>query len=716
MSVYYFNKIEVPKKNLYPFKVKPNYLSNADEELGENFALYVSSIENLLEKMLFKDYFAESLVSPSEEGIKQAFSNLLKNLPITSICNLKPLSKVFSYAVLSDGEYTHGIGRFVADMLCKWLIPGKQLALSASRSLNFSFLDYPEKSFYVCEHLIVLSDEKEYQLIKNNIDNFSRQLRLNALSVHHARHILSVKKLSLEEQSALIQENISSLLDNEKKDLEKSAYDQMQNLLFKLSAEKNLSQIKDNLNRLMSKKPKTFDRDIYEAINHVRLSFNDYFTALREPRYISRLISYFYLFSKIIKQKTFNTTDTRHLSIKLLKTKLLDHPNQQNIIGIIISLNILQETERFDFKHLIQAIKTCIPDIKYLKNSFISDKREEKVISYYIEIEKINNGPFTLEEIKNLKKKLPFQIKTRIENVINPIFMPRNEEEILRNIILLSKQIKYVNDIPQLIISYDKQTGKDISFTVILLRLIKGETPPIKEYFSYSQTFLKYTPEEEKIIGFLKKKYPKELNIFRLSLSKSPFYRRDYSLDLQKARQTVVTELAKIIGDFRDYNGGMIHKQSQALDRLKQELPNISKDREFLIENFFYSIKPGIRQSILDTNTLKTFFTLFLQVLEQNFGNSNFILKTVSMPKYILVVIGANCPSCKERIEFAINNLQIQAFDLTSCFIQEEGMSALGYIYRINNPSKHTHFYHTILNEMNKWDKEINEKTDSLEG
>lgn len=706
MTTYKINKLELPHDYLTLFKIKPSFISQ--NNYSKSFASYISSIEYILENILSENFFSEVMECPTEENIKQAYLKIRQALPIITYNNLKSSSNSFSYIVLCDGEHTHGVGRFIADMLCKWLIPGKQLGLNGNRSLNFSFANYSEKTFYLSEHYIVISDEKEYNLIKNNIDNFSKQLRLNILSVHHARHVLSVKKLSLEEKSALIQENISSLLDTERKDYEKSAYDQMQNLLIKLSAEKNLSQIKENLNRLMNKRPETFDRDIYEAINYIRITFDDQFTAIRDPRYVSRLIGYFYLFNKIIKQKIFANRDTRHLNIKLLKTHLIDSAFPKNIIGIMISMNFLQETERFDQSHFIQAVKNIIPDIKYVKNSFISDKREEQIVSYYLEIEKQNNAKFSLEDIRDLKKNLPSQVKTRVENVINPIFMPRNEEEVLRNIILLSKQIKYVKDIPQLIISYDKQTGKEISFTVILVRLIKPETPPLKEYFSYSQTFIKYFPEEEKIIGALKKKYPKEVNIFRVSLNKSPFYRRDYSLDLQKARQVVVAELAKIIGDFRDYNGGMIHKQSQALDRLKQELPNLGKDKDFLIENFFYSIKPGIMQSILDTNTLKTFFLLFLQVLEQGFGVNNFTLKTLSMPKYILVMIGATSSSCKERLEAVVNKLQIQSFDLTSCFMQEDGISAIGYIYRTNNLSRHTHFYQAILHEMIKWNKELN--------
>jgi hypothetical protein len=587
-------------------------------------------------------------------------------------------------------------------MLCKCLLPGKELFFNGNHSLNFHFSNYIEKKFYLIEYHIVISNKNEFHLIKNNIQNFINQLQLNILAVQHARHILSTEELSYEEKSDLIKKNISSLI--EENGLEKNIYDQTQKFLIKISAEKNLSQIKENLNRLMHKHPKTFDKDIYEAINHTSAVFKDHFTISRNSLFVSRLISYHYLFNKIIKQKKINTPNVRHLNVKLLKINI---SHKRMIIGVLVTITLLQEGERFEQTHLMQSLKNCIQNIKYIKNSFVSDKRDQDIISCYMEIEKQNNSNFSLEEIKKINKKLPIEIQAKIENIIHPIFMPRNEEEVLRNIILLSKQIKYVKDIPQVIISYDKQTGKDIFFTIILVRLLKTSSSPLKEYFSYSQTFLKYTPEEVKIIGSLKNKYQKEVNLFKISLNKTPFYRKDYSLDLQKARQIVVSELVKVIGDFRDYNGGMIHKQTQTLDQLKHELPYLEKDKEFLIENFFYSIHPGIMQSILDSHTLKTFFLLFLQIIEQDFIHKNFIIKKLSMPKYILIMVASHTLSFKDKIQSEINKLKIPSFDLTSCFIQENGISTLGYIYRTSDLSKHSFFYNTILNIMKKNKLEI---------
>jgi len=79
---------------------------------------------------------------------------------------------------------------------------------------------------------------------------------------------------------------------------------------------------------------------------------------------------------------------------------------------------------------------------------------------------------------------------------------------------------------------------------------------------------------------------------------------------LQKARQAVAHELIKILGEFRDYNGGMIVKQNEVLEQLRELFTETERKNEFLLENFFYSLKPAVMQSILPPKILKSLFSL----------------------------------------------------------------------------------------------------------
>ena len=147
--------------------------------------------------------------------------------------------------------------------------------------------------------------------------------------------------------------------------------------------------------------------------------------------------------------------------------------------------------------------------------------------------------------------------------------MPRNEEEVMRNILILTNQIKYVRDIPQVAITFDEQAYAHLYFTVILARLLKPESTSLADLFKKGNSIAEYLHDRTKVMGFVRKKYAKEATVFRLKLPKDGFLRADHSIDLYKARQTVVGELLKVVGEIRDYNGGMISKQHELLSTIR---------------------------------------------------------------------------------------------------------------------------------------------------
>ena len=87
--------------------------------------------------------------------------------------------------------------------------------------------------------------------------------------------------------------------------------------------------------------------------------------------------------------------------------------------------------------------------------------------------------------------------------------------------------------------------------------------------FKKADSSLQYIHDHTKNVGTLRKKYQKEVTVFRVKLPKEGFLRRDHTIDLYKARQTVVGELSLVVGEFRDFNGGMITKQNELLSSLK---------------------------------------------------------------------------------------------------------------------------------------------------
>ena len=86
-----------------------------------------------------------------------------------------------------------------------------------------------------------------------------------------------------------------------------------------------------------------------------------------------------------------------------------------------------------------------------------------------------------------------------------------------------------------------------------------------------------YQIDRVKVVGKLRRKVPKEVAVVRVRLPSEKFLREDYSVDLFKARQHLVKEMEQILGEVRDYNGGMIAKQSENFARLKKLLQEIGE-------------------------------------------------------------------------------------------------------------------------------------------
>ena len=148
--------------------------------------------------------------------------------------------------------------------------------------------------------------------------------------------------------------------------------------------------------------------------------------------------------------------------------------------------------------------------------------------------------------------------------------MPRNEEEVMRNIVILNQQLRYVRDCPQVILSFEGQTERDLIFTLVMMRVLLTKSLPTKKLFDQAKPPLQLQLEKVKKVGVLRKKYAKEAAVCRVRVDSASFLRTDHSVDLYRARQAVISQLQSIFGDIRDYNGGMIAKQLENFFKLRE--------------------------------------------------------------------------------------------------------------------------------------------------
>ncbi len=643
----------------------------------QNFSLFLSSIEQHIEFLLPDSIREQLLYQEDEDALRGTFSRLSKLLPLFKHSSLQKTPTTISISAFCLADFTEGVGRYIGDMLSRWLIPGKQLILVGSRSIAFRFVKYPQQEFFFNEYLIPIKEENEMEIIKSNIGNLLNELRITILAVYYARYIVSIKSLSLEQKTAMIQENISSLLDSPGKIKDSNIFDQMQQFLIKLSAEEKFHQVKQNIAYLLHTRPKAFDRDVFYEVRHFMNAFKDKFTASRNPRHVSRVIAFQYLFKKTILFKVEKEPQERHLSVKLLKTHIQVANTSKKVLGILITMHMLKETERFDKRHILDAIIAIIGEVDYIQDSFTKELSNDSVNSYYLEIDLFH---ISFDQLKKLKQLLPKELKDRVESVVHPTFMPRNDEEIMKNIIILHKQIRFLRDMPQAIITYDRQLDEQISFQIILVRVVRENSLPMEELLE--KEHFAYIIDEIKPLGYLKHRHPKEAVIFRIFLNKTRFFRKDFSLDLHKARNQVVQNLRKMLGEFRDYNGGMIVKQNEALEALRLILRESGKNNDFLLENFFYAIRPGFMQSIIPTEILHRLFTMLMEGLEYDFSTEPMALHIEMKDKYLLGMLCTVEEKMKSNLLKHLHHFNIPSGNLVTCSMSHYEISSLGFMYR----------------------------------
>lgn len=685
--------------------IQPSYSSRGISNI--EFDSYVTFIEQVLRNLLPEELVTALSTSKDPKVIKQSFLLLSDRLPILAWNNPDRAPCTLCASLLCHSQYTQGVGRYLCDILTRWLIPGKFLNISSVRSLNFRFISYPEQDLFFHQILLDVDNDQDLSIIKNNWDNLEKEVRLSILSVRHARYVVSVKKLSSEQKQALIEENLASVINRPSKHLDNNVFDQMHHFFLHLSAEDKIKQIQDQFTPYIEQKPKVFDRDIFNEIKHSILLFGDRFTALRDLRHVSRLISYQYLFRKTLMRVIVASPEERHLSLKLLKTQLSSSTGRneiKSVLGLLGGMNVLRENELFEERHIIEAITHCLPYVRTIENSFILDRRSHDPIRlFYLEIEKKDGSSFSLQEIKELKKNLPHELKESVESVLHPVLMPRNEEEIMRNIFLLSQQLKYINDLPQVIISFNAQTEESLQFTVILLRILRDEDLSLTAIFASSQTELKVQELETKKVGLLRKRYPKEANVFKVSLNKKMFLRKDFTIDLFKARQAVSLELNRIFSGIRDFNGGILSKQQEVFTELRNSLQGTSSHKDFLLENFFYSITPPLRQTLIMPSSLKTLFCLMQDSFDTDYKKETFFLKAQFEADQLLTMAASPHVCIKDELFSLITKLKIPSSELSCTHVNAHGITCIGYIYQNRDPNFRNLFYSTLLSCLQEW-------------
>lgn len=423
-----------------------------------------------------------------------------------------------------------GAGKFVYDMISRWLIPSKRLSIALFFTTDFT---YQDGEWTAGELSFKLNSLQELEEAKKGFKRLVRELEMGLSSQYFAQRILEMKGLSGEEKLAHVQDRLAELTGR-----------------FAIS------------------------QDVLMTLQHFASVVSKLKIRERSIGSLTRLMLHLH---NLFEQN----------GIKLLP-QVVDTPlGFCNTLGVVVGRAQKGRRELFDHKQALKALRAIFPNCnEVIRYARVHPYKHHQLL--YIEIEKKSGKAFSLKDVRECYERLPDLIEASAEKLVHPMARMRNEEEVMRNLITLGKEIRFVSDTPQVMVSFEKQTEKTLVFTILVVATSE---------LVFDRGFeLERVREMDIIRGKQKRAY-----VLRHELKSKPFLRSDHVIDVFGARKHVVKSLGECIGPFRDFNGGIITREQENFEALCNQCPDASRCD---LENFFYALEPASLRIVLSPEEL----------------------------------------------------------------------------------------------------------------
>lgn len=467
--------------------------------------------------------------------------------------------------------------RFVHELFDRFVLSKCQCTEILAKSYSFEMKMRDMPRLYVVDYLILLSEKQSFERFKEKVLALKEQFQLALLNKNYSF------RLALTHQALL---------------------------------DRKVTAIHREMIRYVQEKGEEIDAPFLLEMDRWLVSFPSEFLEKRSSLLLSKALFALINIRRELEWKETNDPSKRHVQLAFFPSQLNFTFGTKPILGCVLGIGLTPGSERFTEKHLAAALKSVLPasDLTISPQYRLG---ESSIQTLYVEFEKQDGMRFSEEELERLEKQLPGEIEGRIQRFVPELFMIRNEEEIMKNILILTQEIRNAQDYPQVMVRYEQHDEESLVFCIILVRLLTDESPSIPDAFSQLDHSFVLIPERTQIVNYLSDKRPIEANVFRIQLSDlSPFMRRNFSFNFFDARHHITTMIEEAVGEIRDFNGGMILKQAENLKRFKAAFPSLVIDHPELLEKFFYSLNPIEIQATIETETLKHFFEAFLSLLD----------------------------------------------------------------------------------------------------
>jgi oligopeptide transport system substrate-binding protein len=387
------------------------------------------------------------------------------------------------------------------------------------------------------------------------------------------------------------------------------------------------------------------DVAIYTDFCLLHLLAEEKYLSRHTPQLLFRLSLSLHFMQKELVHSATCTPNQRHFAIRWISSYAQVAGVSQPVLGCLVGFSVLDTQEHFDESLILQSLQNHQPCVRLVESSVYTHSSKNKNLRvFYFEIahkyESIRSFSIR-EEIKNAVRKT---IRKSILSIVPAVFIKLNEEEYYKQILMLSQEIRTPHDVPQVHLSLEQQKDKEIVFRVVMVYVQPSKNFSLKKCF-FNCTFLL---ERVSIVKHIAN-HPVEACVFCLQIPRdASLLRSNGSLHFYLARQKIVHLIQSAIGEFRDYNGGIIVQQQELLESFAQACKNLGTDDPELIETFFYAITPPLQQILLSVSVLTDWFHYSAQYFSQQWKEDlHYILRYSFEGPQQYLVVAANHDSIK---------------------------------------------------------------------
>lgn len=460
------------------------------------------------------------------------------------------------------------------------------------------------------------------------------------------------------------------------------------------------SQLENVLSRVRKKYPQELDADATLQIERFAAFSPLEFRKHRTSGHLLKVAYSQYLIQKELTWLIQFFPEKRHIKLRIVQTSLIFPFGKKTVLAVILGIYLKEKYEILDETHILQAAQKYVPEIDIVKRSFYGYHGCDDVHFLYLELEKKQGCSFSLQEVALLKTFLPQELDRRVERRVPTLFRTPHDEEMMKSIFILSRELSSTKSTPQMMIFFDEQSATELIFSVLIVRLVHEEKREELQKVSFVKE-AKCLHMHTQIVGHLRKSYLKEAVILRLQIPIiASFLRADSSINLYLAREKIASLIEQEIGRCRDYNGGLILNRLKALSQFKTHFRTQSED---FIENIFQSMIPLEMQATLTSETLEQFLSLFFNAMESKEAYSLNIEKDKQRIFVALRVPNANVQ------EILSKRLPQISTALICASTQFQGNFYLGFIYQESCPLKKQEFLQSIHQGIEQWREQIHQ-------